>query len=273
MHLIGSRHLEPLQCHRRIHQLDILHLIRLQSTHLWLDLENIILNYCLFVCLFFSGLSRVSPKLLFHFVIRWKFEDIIKWSSASIANSDEHLSRLRFILSRNIPQIPIVLLQTTLQCLRLREGESLDLQILFLIVVQPTSQLFVDLWNLEVLPQRSHTQDVIADIDYFHQGIVTLGQHPHLAFQGRLTALQLQSAPLWNPFTSTHHQFQVVLLHLTRAEEDGDCQLRISGKSALFEVQAENRGKVCLWGRLVALLKTIIPEMQVDKKWTICCVF
>jgi hypothetical protein len=63
------------------------------------------------------------------------------------------------------------------------------------------------------------------------------------------------------------------LLHLTRAEEDGDCQLRISGKSALFEVQAENRGKVCLWGRLVALLKTIIPEMQVDKKWTICCVF
>lgn len=106
----------------------------------------------------------------------------------------------------------------------MRKGESLYLKILLLIGVELAPQFFVYFGNLEVLPQRSHTEHVIADIDDLHQRVIALSKDPHLTFQGRLASLQLQSAPLGNFLTSTHHQLQIVLLHLSRAKKYGNGQ-------------------------------------------------
>lgn len=82
---------------RTVDKLDIFDFIRFKSSNFRTNLEDIILQDSLLIGLFFGWLSRISPQLLFNFVVRREFEDIVQRSSSIILDSYYNFSRFRFI--------------------------------------------------------------------------------------------------------------------------------------------------------------------------------
>ena len=95
------------------------------------------------------------------------------------------------------------MLQIVLQSFGLVEGQGLNCKVLLLTLVESAAKLIVDLGDLEVLPESSNAQSVIADINDFHERIVSLSLDPHLAFLSGL-AFALEACAVGNFLPSCH---------------------------------------------------------------------
>ena len=157
--------------------------------------------------------------------------------------------------------------QILLKGLGLSKGQSLNSQIFLLLCVQLAAQLFVDLGNLEVLPQSCHAQHIVPDVNDLHQGIVPLRNNPHIAFLSSL-AFALQPRAVGYSLFGSHCQFEVIVVHFDRAENDPHVYLGVGRQDPLFEVSGENIEDLGFSGNLVALFKFIVLELQVNKKCT-----
>lgn len=115
-------------------------------------LEDVLVEDCFLVGLLLGWLAWVGPEFFLDLIIRWEFKDIVQGRSPEVLNSNNNLSRLIFRLSRDIPKIPLIILQPALQILSLRKCQILNAQKQLLIGIQICVQGLVDMADLEVLP-------------------------------------------------------------------------------------------------------------------------
>lgn len=100
-----------------IYKFDILDLAWLKMANFRLNSENVFVKYGFFICFLFWRLSWICPQLFLNLIIRWKLKNIIKSSSPKISHSNNYLSWFLFGFRRNVPKIPIIILQSIFQFL------------------------------------------------------------------------------------------------------------------------------------------------------------